>query len=155
MSAAAASATAVESTAAATYRRAVKAIASANHGRAVESIPAANYWRAMESATTVNCDAAMIPAARVTVHRSAIEGTPVNWTAVEAMEPRTRANKHATSKIIRAVVAVRRARVWGIPVVAIGAYWGRAYVGWAKLNSNLRMCGPCYNHEKPEQNSVL
>jgi hypothetical protein len=136
MSAAAASATAVESTAAATYRRAVKAIASANHGRAVESIPAANYWRAMESATTVNCDAAMIPAARVTVHRSAIEGTPVNWTAVEAMEPRTRADENSADEILRPVIPVGRASVRVIPIVTVGADGRRSNISGADSNSD-------------------
>ena len=123
---------------------------AAHRGLAAESITMPSAFT-MEFTATAESVFMPVPTATVKRRPATIESA----TAVEAMEPRTRANKHATSKIIRAVVAVRRARVWGIPVVAIGAYWGRAYVGWAKLNSNLRMCGPCYNHEKPEQNSVL
>jgi len=83
-------------------------------------------------------------------------------TAVETMEPRTRPNKHALGKIVRTVVAVWRACVWGIPIVAIGTdrRWldvSRPNVGRPEsyCNPNLRVGCTRHNHANPEQNSVL
>jgi hypothetical protein len=118
---------------------------------AVKALVPVKFASAMPSAFATESVTVTMPAATIVPTPSAVEAA----TTVEAVEPRTRANKHAPCKIIRAIVAVWRAGVGGIPIVAIRADRGRANVGWAKLNGNLRMGCPCNNHEKPEQNSVL
>jgi hypothetical protein len=61
---------------------------------------------------------------------SAITGpSPIAGASVEpAMEPRARADEYATGEVARAVVTVRRARVWVVPVVAVGAYGSRSNI---------------------------
>jgi hypothetical protein len=60
--------------------------------------------------------------------------------AVEAVEPRTRADKNSAIEVCWPVIAVRRASVWVVPVVAVGAIGRRTDVGrWrniARTNSN-------------------
>ena len=88
--------------------------------------------------------------------RSAVEdGAAVPAVAVEAVEPRTRADKHTPGKIIRSVVPVGGTCVRGIPIVAICADRCRSNVGRTKLNGNLGVGCPCNNHEKTEQSSVF
>jgi hypothetical protein len=115
----------------------------------VEPTASARYGAAAESA--VKSDSA----ASIKCRPAPIESAP----SVEAMEPGTRANKHAPGKIIRPIVAVRRARVRRVPVVAVGAYRSGTDVAWPESNSNpdLRMGSsrPRYQHEKPEHHSVL
>jgi hypothetical protein len=118
---------------------------------AVEALVPVELTTTMPSAFATESVTVTMPAATIVPTPSAVEAA----TTVEAMEPRTCANKHATGKIVRAVVSVRRACVGGISIVAIRADWSRANVGRAKLNCNLRMGCPCNNHEKPEQNNVL
>jgi hypothetical protein len=91
---------------------------------------------------------------------------PVPPTVIEAMKPRADTDKYAANKIIRTVVAIRRAYVWGIAIVAIRADRsrhdiGRFSVAWPNPNSDPKpdlrvgnLC-PCHNHEKSKQNSVL
>jgi len=70
-----------------------------------------------------------------TIIASTIEATTVVWTApvmsVVAVIPGISADEDSVHKIIRAVVAVRRAGVGIISVVAIGANRGRANDHWA------------------------
>src|SRR5580704_1593931 len=90
----------------------VEVAASANRA-------AANYVRAAESVTAMYCDAAMIPSAG-----PAVAGmTPaVAWaSAVETVEPRPCANEGSADKVLRAPIAVRRARVRCIWIVAVRA----------------------------------
>jgi len=118
-------------------------------GETVESTASARYGAAAESA--VKSDSA----ASIKCRPAPVEPAA----SVEAMEPGTRANKHAPGKIIRPIVAVRRARVRRVPVIAVGAYRSWTDVAWPKSNSNpdLRMGSsrPRYQHEKPEHHSVL
>jgi hypothetical protein len=51
------------------------------------------------------------------------------WAAVEAVEPRTGADKNTAREVTRPVVAVRRARVGSISVVAV-----LAHRGWTKVS---------------------
>jgi hypothetical protein len=75
------------------------------------------------------------------------------------MEPWTGTHEHAPVKVVRAVIAIRCARIWGIPVVSIGTNWSRTNVGWTKTDPysdpDLRVGCPRHNHAKPEQNSIL
>jgi hypothetical protein len=99
------------------------------------------------------------PAATVVATLSAIIAA-----TIEAMEPGPCTNKDAAVKIIRAVVAVRCARVGRIPEVAICADWCRLDEDWSSVdwpdsnsysNPYLRMGCPRHNHEKPQKNCVL
>lgn len=54
--------------------------------------------------------------------------SPIAGASVEAVEPRTSADKHAADKPVRTVVAVGRAGVWVIRVVPVGAHGRRADV---------------------------
>jgi hypothetical protein len=100
-----------------------------------------------------------IPAAPVIGARSAIVAA-----AVEPVKPRTRSYEHAPDKIIRAVVTVRRATVWRIPIIAIGAGRSRSDVGWRDVawpesnpetNPNLRMGCARHYHANSEQYSIF
>jgi hypothetical protein len=80
------------------------------------------------------------------------------------MEPRTSANKYAPRKITRAIVAVGRACVWGIPVIAVRTHGSRPHVGWANVgrpnanansNPDLRMSRSRHDHAEPKQNCVF
>jgi hypothetical protein len=88
--------------------------------------------------------------------------------ATEAVEPRTRADENAANEIVGAVISVRRAGVWVIPIVAIRAV-RRTDVprsgnvsgtdSNAHPKSNLSVGGgSCHareKHEKPEQTDIL
>jgi hypothetical protein len=124
---------------------------------AVEALVPVKFTTAMpavfptESVATPETLMVTVPATAIVPAPTAVEAA----TTVEATEPRTCASKYSPCKIIRAVVAVRRACVRGIPIIAIRADRSRANVGRAKLNGNLCVGCPCHNHENPEQNSVL
>jgi hypothetical protein len=79
----------------------------------------------MESVATPETFMITVPATAIVSAPSTVEAA----TTVEAVEPRTRANKHSPGKIIRAVVAVRRACVRGIPIIAIRANRSRHNIG--------------------------
>jgi len=71
--------------------------------------------------------------------RAAIE----TWAAVEAVEPRTGADKNTAREVTRPVVAVRGARVRSISVVAVLAHRGWTNVDWPDSKADhdsLRMC---------------
>lgn len=59
------------------------------------------------------------------------------------MEPRACANENAAHEPVRAVVAIRRACIWSVSVIAIRAIRsstdGNAYRPYADSNSNLRL----------------
>lgn len=131
----------------------------------VESASAARWTNTAESASTANCrpstesttathraNAAISAAVStaISITAAAIEPGP----AIEAMEPRTRANKDATRKVIRPVITVWRASIGCIPIVAIRACRRCTNVPWSNSdpysNPNLRMSGSRHNHAKPE-----
>jgi hypothetical protein len=78
--------------------------------------------------------------------------------AVKPVEPRAGADKHATREPLRSVVAVRRAGVRVIAIVAVGADWWRAVVGRAVIagahshahNHSLRVRKGCQEEANPE-----
>jgi hypothetical protein len=118
---------------------------------AMESTAATHDWRAMETATVG------VSAATIEARSSAIPAVA----AVESVEPRTRSNKDASNEVIRPVVAVWRAGVRSISVVAIGACRSRADIPRRHSDSNSnpdlsvgRAC-PRHNHEKPNQNRIF
>jgi hypothetical protein len=132
---------------------------SSRWGEAMESTAATHRGAAAES--TVKSDSASTIEgwpATIESRSSAIESA----TAVEAMEPWTRADEHAAGKIVRAVVAIRCAGIRGVPVVAIGADRCRPDIGWGNVawpesnsDPNLRMGRARHNHAKAEQNCVF
>jgi hypothetical protein len=112
----------------------------ASMGVAVEPAAAVKALPTMESFTASKALAAMpapitaeaitaAPAVAVTIPASTIRAMPAG--TVEAMEPWARADENAPGKVIRAVVAVRRARVRVIAIVTIGAGGRRSNVRWA------------------------
>jgi hypothetical protein len=155
------STTAVEASAIAAS---VEAVSTMKPVSAAEAFTTMEPSAAVEALVPVEFTAA-IPSAFPT--KSAATAEPITVTVptatavvaatVEAMEPGPCANEHAAVKVIRPVIAIWCAHVWRILIVAIGAYWRRPNVGWAKLNCDLRMGGPspCYDHKKPDQYSAL
>jgi len=114
--AAAESATAVERVA--TVDVAAEPAASAEAlGPTMKAFTAPKALAAMPAPVTAETIAVTIPAA-------SREAVP----AVEAVEPRTRADERAADKVVRAVVAVRRARVWVVAVVTISAGGSRSNI---------------------------
>jgi hypothetical protein len=92
-----------------------------------------------------------IPTATIVAAPSAIIAT-----AVVATEPRPRANEHASVKIVRPIVAVRRAGIRRIIVIPVDAIWRRAVIAWADSYKNLGMSSAsCQEHEYPDQCRVL
>jgi hypothetical protein len=137
----------------------------------LEPAPSSRWDEAMESTAAPDRGSAAestvksIPAATIEGWPPAIEPRPSaveSATAVEAMEPWARADEYAAGKIVRAIVAIRRAGIRGIPVIAIGADRGRPDVGWGNVpwpksnsNPNLRVGRARHNHANPEQYSAL
>src|SRR5271155_2649213 len=91
-----------------------KSTSATNSASAVESATTMHFASAMESANRTTND---WPVPEASKSRSADEARA----PIESMEPRTRADKDAAAKPTRSVVAVRRARVRSIRVVAVGA----------------------------------
>ena len=127
---------------------------AAPESSARENTPTMEIALAMEIAESVTItESAVIVAAEITIAR------PV--AAVETVEPGTYADKNAAIEVFGTVIAVRRASVWVISVVAVGAVGRRTDVSRrrniARTNSNadakshLGMGGRAReNYEKPE-----
>jgi hypothetical protein len=108
---------------------AVEATITASEAAAVEALALASAKAAspiIETTPPVE-SAAVITAAIVTA-------TVETRTPIKAVEPRAGADKEAVCKVVWAVVAVRRAIIWVIPVVAVGANRSRPVV--ARTNSD-------------------
>jgi hypothetical protein len=125
---------------------------------AAESVAAAESSAMEVTPTTKIAEPAVIVAAEITI------AGPV--AAVEAVEPGTRADKNAAIEVCWPVIAVRRASVWVISVVAVEAVGRRTDVSRrrniARTNSNayakshLGIGGRAReNYEKPEQTEIL
>jgi hypothetical protein len=151
MSAAARSA-AVETTTTGSASATVELIPAAE-AAAIEITPTTKVTIATEIA-----ESAVIVAAEITI------AGPV--AAVETVEPRTHADKNAAIEVFGAVIAVRRASVWVISVVAVTAVGRRTDVSWrrnisrtnsnAYAKSNLGIGGRAReNYEKPEQTEIF
>jgi hypothetical protein len=133
----------------------------------MEATAATRRREAVESATSTDRRAAAkssimpFPAVAIKAWPATVEPRPAiePATAVETVEPRTGAHEHAPREVVRAVIAIWCACIWGIPVVSIGANWSRTNVGWSITDSysdpDLRVGCPRHNHAKPEQNSIL
>jgi hypothetical protein len=74
-------------------------------------------------------------------------------TSVVAVIPRPGADKETACKPLRPIVSIRRARIWVVSIIAIGACWGCADVAVtranadADTNSNRSLCVNRWNHE--------
>ena len=99
----------------------LEAVASARHGASVKLVTAVEAGIPVETRVPVITgigsevlpSATVVPISRAAV-KAAIARTP-------AAEPRTRSYKHTTDKIVRPVVAIGRAGVGIITIVAVGA----------------------------------
>ena len=80
-----------------------------------------------------------------------IATSPKSRASIKTVEPRARADEDAAGKPLRAVVAVRRARVGVVIVVAVGAHRRRAVVSGAAYSdadhNSLRLCVRRWNQE--------
>src|ERR1700691_1819214 len=128
---------------------------------AVESRSTVESTAAMKSSSAMESGIAAESAGEPARTRTAPTG-PANeagatapTAAIEAVEPRTGADKDPARKIARAVVSVRGAGVRSVPIVAIGADRSRTGEDRANSNRNLRMGATCYNHEESYQSYVL
>ena len=65
------------------------------------------------------------------------------WAAVEAVEPRTGADKNTAREVTRPVVTVRRARVRSISVIAVLAHRRWTNVGWPDAEADHNSLGVC------------
>jgi hypothetical protein len=138
-----------------------KSAATMLRGETAESTATANRGAAAESAVKSG------PATSIKGWPATIESraTPVESAAtIETVEPRPRADKHAPDEIVRAIVAVWRAGIRGIVIVAVGTGRRRADVSgptvdWPDSNSkpHLRVGSsrPCNQHQKPKHCTVL
>jgi hypothetical protein len=82
------------------------------------------------------------------IEAAAVIAPAIETRTVEPVEPRASPDEHAVYEPIRAVVTVRRASVWGIIIVAIGANRSRANISvpWANSNAHdhsLCVCERC------------
>jgi hypothetical protein len=125
---------------------------------AAESVAAAESSAMEVTPTTKIAEPAVIVAAEITI------AGPV--AAVEAVEPGSYADKNAAIEVFGTVIAVRRASVWVISVVAVSAVGRRTEVSRrrniartnsnAYANSHLGIGGRAReNYEKPEQTEIL
>ena len=130
---------------------------------AVKTTPCKASTRVATAESTTDWSASVVgwpanrrtaPKTRVAIVAPAIEPrtTIEAWTpviasgAIKPVEPRSRANKETVDEPIRPIVAVGRARVGVIAVVAVGANRRRSYVDRANSDSEtehhgLRMGG--------------
>ena len=149
VSAGVAAATTVKATAAsaANCSAAVETATSAGCGSAAESCSTASYGAATE--TFVAAETVSTPTGASAPTRASPAGTTVEAaSAVEAVEPRAGADEDAADEVVRAVVAVGRAGVGRIRVVAVSA--DRSWTNWTDTNSegDLRVRGAYRNHEQ-------
>jgi hypothetical protein len=136
---------------------AMEALATAEPVVTPESATAMPFASAPPSTFTTESLAAA-KSVMVSIPTSAIVAAPsaIIATAVVATEPRPRADEHATDKIVRPIVAVRRAGIRRIIVIPVNAIRGRAIIAWADSYKNLGMCSACsQKHADPDQNRVL
>ena len=126
---------------------------SAAESSAMEVTPTMKIAVAVEIAEPVTITESVIVAAEITI------AGPV--AAIETVEPRTHADKNAAIEVFGTVIAVRRASVWVISVVAVSAVGRRTDISWrgniartnsnAYANSNLGIGSRAReNYEKPE-----
>ncbi len=135
-------------------------ITSAAESSAMEVTPTMKIALAMEIAELATItESSIIVAAEVTIAGPVIS-------AVEAAEPRTRADKNAVVEVVGTVITVRRAIVWVISVISVGAVGrgtdvsrGRDVTGTnsnAYAKSNLGIGSRAHeNYEKPEQTEIF
>lgn len=136
---------------------AMEALATAEPVVTPESATAMPFASAPPSTFTTESLAAA-KSVMVSIPTAAIVAAPsaIIATAVVATEPRPRADEHATDKIVRPIVAVRRAGIRRIIVIPVNAIRGRAIIAWADSYKNLGMSSAsCQEHEYPDQCRVL
>lgn len=141
MSAAMASATAVETATTVTFATAVEATTATDCASTMEAIAAVKLITSAESATEsfITAESAMTPIAA-----AAIKTMSIITTAVETMEPRAGADEYSVHEVVRPPISVGRASVWGVRIVAVSAYRREPYVTGtnsdADSHAHLRAC---------------
>jgi hypothetical protein len=87
------------------------------------------------SAETTSVEAASMETASVKVASAKTASVEVA-SEKAATEPRAGADKDAAYKVVWTVVAVRRARIWVIPIVAVGANRSGSHITRTNSNAN-------------------
>jgi hypothetical protein len=142
---------------------AAESVASAESS-AMEVTPTTKIALAMEIAEPVTIPEPVMITESVVAAEITIAGPVI--AAVETVEPGTRADKNAAIEVFGSVIAVGRASVWVVSVVAVGAVGRRTDVSRrrniARTNSNadakshLGIGGRAReNYEKPEQTKIF
>jgi hypothetical protein len=150
--------------------------AAATVGSAATTVePAATVGSAatVEPAATVECAATMEPAAiesatpdaaakpesgppvkAAAIESPAIKSPPIKSTAIESMKPGTGADEEAIGEPLRTVVAIRRARIRRVVVVAILTRGRSPNISitrsYADTNRNLRLGVSRGNHQNTD-----
>src|SRR5208282_5455376 len=129
------------------------ATAEAIADRPAGNCPTATSVCSAVGAAASNCTASGIAISATVIAAAAIEATTAVPTMAVAAEPGTGADKDAAGKPVRAVIAVRRAGVRGIRVVAVDTGGSSAPIGRAAADADhhLRVCGRNQNQEKSER----
>jgi len=117
--------------AASTVKRIAAVEVTAGCAASVEDLAA---MEALTSAKTTLALEAVPSAVTAAVPTAAVGPTPAR--AVETVEPGSSADKHAAAKIIRAIVAVRRACIRGIAVITIRAGGRRSNIRRSDPNAD-------------------
>src|SRR5712664_1235840 len=109
---------------------------------AVEAFTTMEATAAMSESTTtgVTVAAAGVPVA-VPVVAAVVIATPtsviaISTAAVVAVVPRAGADKDAADKVVWTVVAIRRTRIWVIPIVTVGANRSGSYISGTNSNAS-------------------
>jgi hypothetical protein len=110
---------------------AVEAMISAPEAAVVEApVPAKAASVKAASAKTASLEATSPEAASVEV------ATAETASEKAAMEPRAGADKDAADKVVWTVVAIRRTRIWVIPIVTVGANRSGSYISGTNSNAS-------------------
>ena len=104
----------------------VEAAATADRASAMEAVTAVKF--VASAVSTVESLVAVEPTipTAMTVEAMSIVTTAVVWMTIEPVEPRASTDEYSVHEVIRSPIAVRRARVRGIWVVAVSANRRRA-----------------------------
>jgi hypothetical protein len=114
------------------------------------------------SGITADCTAPVTIAAPIAIPRTIAEArAAIEAAAVEAVKPRSGADKDASYKVIRAVIAVGCTSIRVIAIITVCASRSRAdtAVNWANSNADaeahLSLCIAGCKKQNPEQRNIL
>jgi hypothetical protein len=131
----------------------VEAMISAPEAAVVKA-PASTKAASVKAASTETASLEAASTETTSLEATSLEATSAETASVEvasekaATEPRAGADKDATHKVVWTVVAVRRTRIWGIPVVTVGANRSGSYITGTNSYANGNLSGrvTCRKH---------